>query len=164
MSCCWKNCRCCWDASDATNDAGKNAALTRPFWFVCSLFAGRPRPLLSPLISMLVYKKVVRAPNTQNFIGRRSFDSWMTRSSRNKLVGDDEEEVRVSKQAGLLDASANNGFVHGFIRLFATKSTRNTSNTGQNIFQKESIFRHFELGRSWAKYIQPNLVKRNTYN
>ena len=38
----------------------------------------------------------------------------MTRLLRSELVGDGDEEVEASNQAGLLDASADNDFVPGF--------------------------------------------------
>ena len=50
-------------------------------------------------------------------------------SSRSERVDDGEEEVEASKQAGSLDASADDGFVPGLTGLFATKTTTDTSNT-----------------------------------
>ena len=43
-------------------------------------------------------------------------------------VDDGKDEVKSSKQAGSLDASADNGFVP---ELFVTKSTKDTPNTSR---------------------------------
>ena len=51
----------------------------------------------------------------------------MKRWLRSDQVDDGKEEVKALKQAGSLDVSADNGLVPGFNRLFATKSTRDTS-------------------------------------